>query len=301
MRIIVGVDTKGHYRNTLNLVARLNFVAPEWTIAHSMEPGFPVFGYGMPGEGEAMVELARLAKETALKTLDTAKDEACAHSVRATTKLLSGEPAGSLMEFADAIDADLIAVHSDRKGRFGSLFLGSVGRGLAIGARQSVLISKGPISPQGPLNAVFATDHSEYATRALGSFLKMRPNGIARIHVVSALDVSAAKKSVYPSVVTTHIKEVRRQTKAAVRRLTAAGYSVTGKFIDKPTNEAIAQAMQEIHADLLVMGAQGHGFLHRLLLGSTVLHQVVAEPYSILIVRAPGGSVTQSDEEGLSP
>ena len=36
---------------------------------------------------------------------------------------------------------------------------------------------------------------------------------------------------------------------------------------------------------LMILGAQGHGFIERLLIGSTSLHQVAAEPYPVLVLR----------------
>jgi nucleotide-binding universal stress UspA family protein len=49
---------------------------------------------------------------------------------------------------------------------------------------------------------------------------------------------------------------------------------------------SIPVAMKETGAELLILGAQGHGFLERLTLGSTSFHQVMAEPYSVLVLRA---------------
>ena len=40
------------------------------------------------------------------------------------------------------------------------------------------------------------------------------------------------------------------------------------------------------NADLLVLGAQGHGFLERLTTGSVSLDQAVARPYSVIVMRA---------------
>jgi nucleotide-binding universal stress UspA family protein len=44
--------------------------------------------------------------------------------------------------------------------------------------------------------------------------------------------------------------------------------------------------MTEQNGDLLILGAQGHGFLHRIMLGSVALHQIAVEEYPVLIVRS---------------
>jgi hypothetical protein len=43
--------------------------------------------------------------------------------------------------------------------------------------------------------------------------------------------------------------------------------------------------MLDTKSDLLVLGAQGHGFLARLRMGSKSFHQVVSERYSVLVLR----------------
>jgi nucleotide-binding universal stress UspA family protein len=57
--------------------------------------------------------------------------------------------------------------------------------------------------------------------------------------------------------------------------------------VNASVNDAIKQTMQEFNAQLLIVGAHGHGFFERMMLGSIALHQVVAEPHSVLVLRAP--------------
>ncbi|RYG31629.1 universal stress protein, partial [bacterium] len=45
--------------------------------------------------------------------------------------------------------------------------------------------------------------------------------------------------------------------------------------------------MSETGSDLLILGARGHGLIERLLIGSLALHVVVAEPYSVMVLRLP--------------
>ncbi len=224
------------------------------------------------------------------EALDRAKDHACGHGIKAETTLLTGDAARALVQYADDSHADLVCVHSERKGRPGSLFLGSVSRGLAIASSHSVPISKGWIAPSGKLKVVFATDHSDYADKALAKFIEMAPQGIKSIKVVTALhlndigghfDIVQMDSSIERWLVETGV----RKNEDAVEKLRNAGYSSSGEVYNLPVNEAISEAMKSTHADLLVMGAQGHGFMYRLALGSTSLHQVVVEPYPILIIR----------------
>ena len=59
------------------------------------------------------------------------------------------------------------------------------------------------------------------------------------------------------------------------------------------SNEVIRNAMTSSGADLLIMGAQGHGFLDRLVIGSTSHHHFVAEPYPVLLLRLPAEMISE--------
>jgi nucleotide-binding universal stress UspA family protein len=50
--------------------------------------------------------------------------------------------------------------------------------------------------------------------------------------------------------------------------------------------KVIGEVMREKAADLLVIGAQGTGVLERLFVGSVAMHQVVNEPWNLMLLRA---------------
>lgn len=290
MKILLGIDTVGHYKAALNLAARLKLPNPLWTLAHSVDVNVPIGGYGINSEEALAIDFYQFASHSGREALEKAKDEACAHGINAETALLNGNAASALAQYADAMHADFVCVQSERKGRLGSMFFGSVSRGLAIGSSQSVLISKGWVAPNGELSAVFATDHSEYADKALEKFIQMAPQGIRNIKVVTALHLDETggrleMKNLDNALQKWLVERPARKNGEAVAKLTAAGYRCTSEVYNLPVNEALDAAMTSTHADLLVMGAQGHGFMHRLFLGSTALHQVVMEPHRVLILR----------------
>jgi len=43
--------------------------------------------------------------------------------------------------------------------------------------------------------------------------------------------------------------------------------------------------MHSTGAELMVVGAHGKGWIERLLIGSTSLHEVIDEPYNVLVLR----------------
>ncbi|MDR3688510.1 MAG: universal stress protein [Fimbriimonas sp.] len=292
MKIVVGVDTAGHYRACLNMASRLGFPEPHYMLAHSVEVKIPMSVYGSAAEAAYRAEFVQMSNVTGENALEGARQYACERGMEAETILLAGEAAAALCQYAEGTQTELIAVHSDRKGRLGSFFLGSVSRGLAIGAHQCILITKGDVDQEGEVSAVFATDHSSYANRALDRLIDMKPHGLRKIKVVSILHMggrTAVEAGEPPHAAETIEEslwhEVCSKTDSVVEKLQASGYECTGEVANAHVHEGISDAMRAENADLLIIGAQGHGFVHRMMLGSTSLHQVVSEPYSVLIVR----------------
>lgn len=286
MNIVVGVDLGRHYESVLNLANRLQFNHPHWILAHSIDVAMAFSGYSIISEAPLAYDFYTAASEGGQKVLDDGKKTCESMGLDVETRLLTGSAVNELIKLAEDTSSDLICVHSERKGSLGSLFLGSVSRGIAISAPQSILISKGSIKTEGPVTAVFATDHSAYADKAIERFLEMKPAGIHNIHVISALHISSQNPGdLETGAAHALYEEAQTKTQSVVSRFTSAGYCATGQVINRPVNEAISEAMESVKADLLILGGQGHGFVHRALLGSTTLHQVVAEPHSILIIR----------------
>lgn len=290
MKILIGVDTDTTYKAALRLCQRLRFPNPSWSLAHAVETTLTFAGFGPMVEAAHAVDFAKLAHDAGQRALDQAASDTKAEGIQADYLLLDGNAADSMMRFADEKGIDLIAVHSDRKGRLGSFFLGSVSRGLALCAKQSVLISKGDVAAENPVSAVFATDHSEYANKALGRLIEMAPAGLKNIHVLTSMHLSDAGpyfnigEDAIP-VEKQIVEKTGSKVREIVQRLGDAGYTATGQVYNLPVNEAIRRGMEDSGAELVIVGAQGHGFMHRLTLGSTALYQVVVEPHSVLLIR----------------
>ena len=51
------------------------------------------------------------------------------------------------------------------------------------------------------------------------------------------------------------------------------------------TNDVLNSVMEDSRADLLILGAHGHGFIKRLVVGSTTMHMVGNEPWNMLVIR----------------
>jgi nucleotide-binding universal stress UspA family protein len=287
---LVGIDNDGFYAPAMHLAGRLAFEKAEWHLGHVESPFTPMGTPFSSGE-EVAVELES-ARQDSVELMDKASDQACRYGIGARTHFMEGPTTASMMSLSDDLNADLVAIGSHRTGVLASVFLGSMGRALAIGSKHSLLIGRGKVKESGPVSAVFATDHSYYAMRALEHMIAMKPTGLKTITLLTAYDPSELEGTYFDELTEEALAEKKTLhqkltalSELAVSKLRRAGY--TAHYEMKPGNvhDAINRAMDEIKPDLLILGAQGHGFLDRLLVGSVALHHVVAEPHSLMIIR----------------
>ncbi len=286
MKTIVGVDTAGQYRAALNLLARLKFGDVRAELVHVEEPSMGVYGAGFfPVTEMFLADLEDAQRAAAERLLDNAVSAACDLGVEATKHFSIGAPARILMERADAASADVIAVGANPNASYAHLLLGSVGRGLAIGAHQSVLIAKQDLPVDRGLNAVFATDHSKYAQDCAELFLKLRPQGIKKVVVATAVGEPLTVGQSFERVRHDYLSELRKRTEALIARLQEAGYEAEGVIRNGPVAGVLERVADDHACDLLVIGARGHGLLERVLIGSTSLQITMSTPRSVLMLR----------------
>ncbi len=81
------------------------------------------------------------------------------------------------------------------------------------------------------------------------------------------------------------IEHVEAKNATVCEKLRNAGYETTSSTAQGSPNDAIREAMRDTRANLLVVGSHGKGFIERTFIGSVSLHQVVAEPYPVLVIR----------------
>jgi nucleotide-binding universal stress UspA family protein len=292
MKAIIGVDLQGSYTSSLDLFTRLRFRRPSIVFVYGADPlvGYPSFA--LAPFAQFIPDYLNDAKQAGREALEAAVGEACDRGLQAKSKLVVGTPASVLIEEADALGADLIAVGAESKRTFAALYTGSVSRGVVLGAQQSVLIAKGPLKHTGPLTLLLATDHSEYCNRCIDRFLRLAPEGIAHVIVLAATTLGEGEERLVSAGVPggqiqSWIEEkFASMNEEVVAKLEKAGYSAESVVVRGHPNAVLSKAMKDFSADLLVLGAQGHGFLERLMVGSISLHQVVAEPHPVLLIRA---------------
>jgi nucleotide-binding universal stress UspA family protein len=276
MKVLLGVDLGDASLLAEGLLFRLGFGDLDVEAAHVVEPLLPDGGSPHVGPSPVLIDIINQMRKQGEDKLAGAKSRLEGKARSVSTVVLNGLASRALSERAVHAGADLVAVGSERKGALGSLFLGSVTKGLALESKVSVLVGKAEVAHDGPLKVLVGTDGSPYFDRCLERLLSWRPSGLGEVTIVSAYSGRG--------------DEPRMRAHSFVEAAATRWESVIGPC-HKLTREGspgrvIGDAMKERQADLLVIGAQGHGFLERSFVGSVAMHQVVSEPWNLLLLRA---------------
>ncbi|MFM7320704.1 MAG: universal stress protein [Armatimonadota bacterium] len=291
MHVLVGLPAPvPHAPASLELLRRIAFPEARLDLVHAMPPPIPV---GWPAEVVVAAETllwhtdadgARLLTslgELADRNRDLGPMDAA---------LLDGSAADVLIDRAEESNCDLIAIDASRKGALERRIAGSTAQSIVIGSRKSVLVAR-PARHPGPLKVVFATDHSPFAERCAHLLARMAPKGMASITVASAwsesrfatIDSLAGSQAIPPSQA--FREALVRRNEMTERVFEPVALHTTSVLVPDEPNAAIQRVVEETGADLLVVGARGHGFVERLALGSVSLHQVLHSTASVLVLR----------------
>lgn len=275
LRVLVGVDTE-YADKAASLLKALQFPLGEVVLLNVVESLLPDGKFPNLGENHPLTVLTRTNEKAGQAALTRIAEQLTSDSI--VKEQHRGSPAKVLIECAEGHRSDLIAVGSGQRGKWGSLFFGSVTKALAAEAPQSILIGKQPVPSDKPLRVVVATDHSPYADRCIKRLLDWAPAGISDVLVVTATGGSDLPV------------ETNEGAEAKSRDICAdferAGIQAEALLRPQEPQELISKAVKDFGADLLVVGARGHGFWQRLWLGSVAHFHVVATPHNVLVIRS---------------
>lgn len=296
MKILLGVDAHRRCQPVIALLGRLNFASAH-AIALSVVEEPTSIGLAIPPDMGAAISLdisriSEAAQKHAHKTAEEAAKSLEEYGIKAEPKIVFGGAADKIEEAASEMNADLIAVGSEGKGTLEALIFGSVSSALCSHAKTSVLVGKGQVAKEGKVRAVFATDQSKYATKCMHRFIEMAPQGIAKITLMSAYQVTIKQRAdmfavpgVEPAIEEGFRDEIIKKMQHDANAFRPLGCEVEMMLKESEPNDGIVQAMKQTGADLLVLGAKGHSAVERFLLGSVAHYQISHGQYPVLVVR----------------
>lgn len=287
MKILLGVDASGRYRSALTILARLGFAHPHLTLLHVDEqaevpvalPHTPTFF----GRGST-IQLS----ERGYGILDDAAKEANEVGIPSDTLYEAGRAADQLLLQDIQLQSDLVAIGSRSRSEWAATLFGSVGHALATESKSSFLVAHGEVAPAGGLRCLFAIDFSEFSERALDRFCAWVPCGLEHLTLFHAIEPQHSIAATFGGQVLvpkdTADNAIRRATETS-KRLEKRGIRTSIQVRVGHAAPTIDTAMRESRADLLVLGARGHGFLERLFLGSVATKLADSATYPVLVIR----------------
>jgi nucleotide-binding universal stress UspA family protein len=293
MKIVMGVEERERLKVSGDLVKGLRFEDPAIELVHVLErvgeEGLPQLEGARP---DLIARYLKMQEDEAQALLAQGEAELKQRGLACRTKLLVGLSANRIIAHAQESGGDLLALGSTGKGPIESVIVGSVGRKALISAQCSVLIAKKSVVADRPLTVVFATDHSAYANRCMEKLLSWRPKGIGRsvittVYPEQLLKAMSTVMENFKADVSTWVRaELERNNAQLIQKLAPLGGEFKSRVESGRVGDTLERVMKEEQADLLVLGAQGHGFIERLTIGGVSLDQALRRPYSVLVLRA---------------
>jgi nucleotide-binding universal stress UspA family protein len=148
-------------------------------------------------------------------------------------------------------------------------------------------------------NVIWATDGSEAAGRALPTALELVEDSHGKLFVVHADEILGGRAGGFSGLADE--EDVREQIEAKVADLVAAGVDaefrlVTG--VQRDAADLVADEAAKLGADVIVVGARGHGRVAGMLLGSVTQRLLHVSPCPVLAV--PSNARVGAEQERVA-
>ena len=295
MKAVLGVDLAGNYQFALDLLKRLQIPGLEVVAFHAVPSVLPDGGFPSVGPAHPVGNMIAELQQNGQQKLDEVKADLDSAGIPCEAVLEFGDACAQIHAYCDAHPVELVAVGSERKSAWESFLFGSVAKGLTISMETSLLVAERPKSQHEGLRLLIATDHSAYGDECLKMIAGLQAKGIAKIDVVHVINPLEAAVSMdfggYVPEIASAALQMRERSVAMneelAESLSALGAEVSTHIwqAENGVKNAIVECAKSLESDLVVVGAQGHGFVERKLMGSTSYDLVVDTDLSVLILR----------------
>ncbi|HXZ43241.1 MAG TPA: universal stress protein [archaeon] len=299
MRIVLGTDGSEGARWAGEVLLALPFPPPvDVTVVSAVDVPEPAFTSLTPmarrAYGQAMATMRREAEEVALKAIETSAEALDGRVASLATRLKQGSPATALIEMAEGLRANLIAVGSRGLGPVKEFLLGSVSHKIVRCAPCSVLIARSSVERlQRVLLGVDGSVHADAAAKFVADLFLPREVSIHLCTVAEEPIFGPAKAGRTPEELHAALRTISEIGKTAAEHvldearalLATEGHSVTASLRSGHPVDHLLAAIREFRPDLAVIGAKGRTTAKGSGLGS-VAHMVLKyASCSVLVVR----------------
>jgi nucleotide-binding universal stress UspA family protein len=205
------------------------------------------------------------------------------------TDIVQGNPAPTIVEYADQYEQDLIVMPTHGREGLSRYLIGSVSEKVVRLSTVPVLTVR--MQPDETLefpyeNILLPTDGSAAATHAAGHLLSLAASLDATVHVLSVVDVAALGPDVRSTVSATETEQAATDAvDAVVSEAEARGVADTTRHIEHGTPlEEILDCIESNDIHAVGMGTTGRRGTDRILLGSIAEKTVRSAPVPVMTV-----------------
>jgi nucleotide-binding universal stress UspA family protein len=272
MRVLLATDGSKDAQAAVAFLKALP-LPPESTLRLQIVVTLPSFAHDvLPTR-----EFERSALEASRGVLDEARAGLSGQGLAIETDVAVGDPKAEIVRIAEEWKADLLVLGARGLSGIARFLLGSVSLAVAHHVRCPVLVAKG--RPRKLGNVLVAMDGSEDSFRAvrfLQSLPLPRQTKVRLLSVVEPVRYPASAPSALRGQLARMLKELESEGRGqlekvleqAARQLDDKITRVTRSTPSGDPASVITASAASFDADLIVVGARGHGGMARLLLGS---------------------------------
>jgi nucleotide-binding universal stress UspA family protein len=214
----------------------------------------------------------------------------------AEARVVDGPTVDAILTRAERVGARVIVLGSRGHGPVARLLLGSTSLGVVRRMKHAALIVRG--SPRAFARVTLGLDGSPHSRRTVAFLAALDAPAGGAVTLVRVLEgVTLPSLGVMPATARAAVlaqaqavreaeeKKWRREAESAAGDLRAAGWKVEIVLREGAPLHVLLAATRSARAQLLAVGARGHGRLERLLLGSVAEGALHRAPVSVLVVR----------------
>ncbi len=212
------------------------------------------------------------------------------------TRVYPDSPAWGVLRAADEWKPDLVVMGSHGRGALGRFILGSVSQKVLTEARGSVRIARRHAEvPGSPIRLVIGVDDTPDSREAVQVVAARAWPAGTSVRVVAAIEPTDLPIGVPMNYdVTQWVQEgtaqLRQRITAAaessVETLKAAGLLADALITDGAPVSLLISEAESLGADAIVLGARGHRFMERFLLGSVSSAVAARAGCSVEVIRS---------------
>ena len=211
-------------------------------------------------------------------------------NLHVVTVVREGDPAPTIVEYADETGIDLVVMPTHGRTGVTRLVLGSITERVVRASEVPVLAIRPEATVRFPFDRVLVpTDGSDAADSALDTGIEIARAYDASLHLLNVVDTGSLGPDIESYVDIDRLEERSRSLlDDAVETATDAGVRDVERDVEYGTpNGQIERYVEDHDVDLVVMGTHGLTGLDRYLLGSTTEKVLRTAPIPVLTVHGP--------------